>query len=111
MRETKVRHPLAAARNGHLEVARLLLEAGADPNAKDHCEAPALIAAAQNGHLEVVRLLLKAAADTNATDRQGATALMTAARNGYLEVLLVAQRGLFSLSQEESTAKWQVFHL
>ena len=50
---------IVAADRGHLEVVRLLIEAGADANV-------AIAIAAQNGHLEVVELLLQAGADKNA---------------------------------------------
>ena len=58
-----------AAMGGHLEVVRLLLEAGADLNLQD--EATALTPAAFNGQLEVVQLLLKAGADQNAQRQSG----------------------------------------
>ena len=53
----------AAAKGGHLEVVRLLLEAGADKNADRPDGVTALMLAAYNEHLEVVRLLLDAGAD------------------------------------------------
>ena len=79
----------AAAGNGHLEVVRLLLEAGAfcDEATKDEGATP-LILAAQNGRLEVLHMLLEAGAscDKAATD-DGATPLILAAANGHLEVV------------------------
>ena len=63
-----------AAFKGHLEVLRLLLEAGADKNAANANGATALMAAALKGHLEVVRLLLEAEADTNVARGDGLTA-------------------------------------
>ena len=78
---------MGAAANGHLEVVRLLLEAGADKNAADARGDNALITAALYGQLEVVRLLLEAGADKNAAMANGTTALMLAAENGHLEVV------------------------
>ena len=47
---------------GHLEVVRLLLENGADPNVrKDHVTS--LSQAQSGGHLEIVQLLLKYGAE------------------------------------------------
>ena len=47
-----------AARYGHLEVSRLLVDAGADPSRANSDGATPLMVAAQNGHPEVLRLLL-----------------------------------------------------
>ncbi|CAK9099458.1 unnamed protein product [Durusdinium trenchii] len=76
-----------AAERGHLEVVRLLLEAGANQNAARANGTTALKDAARNGHLEVVRLLLEAGADKNAAQVNGTTALMAAAEHGHLEVV------------------------
>jgi ankyrin repeat protein len=46
-----------AAYNGHLEMARALLEAGADVNKANSNDCTPLYAAAKEGHLEMVRLL------------------------------------------------------
>jgi ankyrin repeat protein len=64
------RTPLhVAAEAGRLEVARLLIDSGADVMARDEGDnATPLHWAAQNGHLEVVRLLLDRGADPNACD-------------------------------------------
>ena len=79
----------SAAENGHLEVVRLLLEAGAfcDQATTDDGTTP-LILAALEGHLEVARLLLEAGAscDKAATD-DGSTALIQAAEDGHLEMV------------------------
>ena len=74
-----------AATKGHLEVVRLLLEAGADKDAAERHRP--LHFAALEGHLEVVRLLLEAGADKDAADTDGDTALHIAALGGRLEVV------------------------
>ena len=76
-----------AAKNGHLEVVRLLLEAGANKERKGKTGATALILAAETGRLEVVRLLLQAGADKDAANENGKTALILAAEKGHLEVV------------------------
>ena len=80
-----------AAKRGHLEVVRLLLEAGAqtDAHAANRNGATALMIAAENGHLDVMQLLLKAGADKDSATAGGATALMLAAQNGHSEVVRV----------------------
>ena len=47
----------AAARNGHLDVVRLLLDSGAQKNVTSKAGATALHVAAQKGHSQVVQLL------------------------------------------------------
>ncbi|CAK9115057.1 unnamed protein product [Durusdinium trenchii] len=76
-----------AAERGHLEVVRLLLEAGADLNAATQCGHTVLMFAAQNGHPDVVRVLLEAGADPKAATQDWATALMFAAQNGHPDVV------------------------
>ena len=69
-----------AASNGHPLVVRELIKAGADIHA---CQDQALRWAARNGHLPVVQELLKAGADIHACQDQ---ALQWAAQNGHLQV-------------------------
>src|SRR4029077_6850820 len=55
-----------AAARGHLDVVKLLLEHGADPNLPEERLAPkghALYSAVDNGHHEVAKLLLEHGAD------------------------------------------------
>ncbi len=51
-----------AARYGHADVVRLLLDAGADVNAKDEWNETALMFAAMSGHEDIVQLLTEAGA-------------------------------------------------
>ena len=74
-----------AAKNGNLEIVRLLLEAAADKGAPTEAAAGALRVAAENGRLEVVGLLLEAGAGKDAAVKGGATALSIAAENGHVD--------------------------
>jgi ankyrin repeat protein len=95
---------LWAARNGHENVVKLLLEKGADVNAKARlgkrallrmrfiiepgsfnieCEMTALLWAARNGYESIVRLLLENRADVAARTCSGETALLSAALKGH----------------------------
>ena len=77
---------IAASRNAHLDVARLLLRHGADINQGSATSgATALYIASQNGHVAVAQLLLDSKADPNkaTTDEHGDTALYMASQNGH----------------------------
>ena len=61
-----------ASQNGHLEIVRLLLDAGEDPNRFNpvggHSHSTPLHQAAGNGHLEVVKLLVERGANLGVKD-------------------------------------------
>jgi len=85
-----------AAARGHLEIVRLLLEHGADPNLPEEGIAPqghALYAAAANGHYEIAKLLLEHGAHPNAEVESSADTLSRVVMNGdrRLVELLCAQ--------------------
>ena len=67
-----------------LEVAGLLLGAGADPNARDKNGQTPLMLAAENGDLAMVRWLLDHGADPSLKDDLGETALSCA--DGYTHI-------------------------
>lgn len=73
-----------AAAKGHLEIVRLLLTHGADPNLPEECIAPdghALYAAAANRHHAIARLLLEGGAHPNPEVESSADALSRAISN------------------------------
>ncbi len=78
---------LAAVETGRRELARLLLEHGADPNAANRRGRTPLMEAALRGDLELVAMLLEAGADPHRQDRWGETALFDAVRAGHLAVV------------------------
>jgi len=73
---------MSAASKGHTEIVRILLGAGANPNAKskDADDTTPLIWAANHGHLEVVSLLADAGASVTDEDAEGDTALIKACK-------------------------------
>lgn len=86
-----------AAGAGHLELVRLLLEQGADPNQPEEGIAPrghALHMAVCNGHIEVVRLLLEKGAYPNVEIESSADTLSAAlARKNQPMVELLCAHG------------------
>jgi len=72
-----------AAREGHLDVARLLIDAGADIGQRDPNDITPLLMAIMNGHSDVALFLIEAGADIDVSDWYGRTPLWSAveARN------------------------------
>lgn len=78
-------HSAAAGR--HLEIARMLINRGADVLARQAGEFTPLHSAAQNGQIELVELLLEHGADTQATSARGQTPLDLAHDKGHTAVV------------------------
>jgi len=76
-----------AARNNYQEIARLLINQGANVDIRDLEELTPLHNAAWNGYLDMVKLLLAAGADINATSYAGRTPLSVARRRNRTEVI------------------------
>jgi ankyrin repeat protein len=83
-----------AARSGSVEIARLLIAAGAGVSAATRYNITPLSLAARAGDAAMIGCLLDAGADSNATSEEGQTALMSASLNGKREaVKLLVSRG------------------
>jgi uncharacterized protein len=85
-----------AAFFGHGEIARLLVERGADTNAvaKNPMQVMPLHSAAASRQLEIARLLVEHGSDVNAAQERGFTPLHEAAQNGDVELTrLLLERG------------------
>jgi ankyrin repeat protein len=77
----------SAAAGRHADVARALLDGGADADARQGSGWTPLHSAAHNGDLEMVDLLLARGADAAATNDDGATVLSMAEDGGNTEVM------------------------
>jgi len=80
---------IAAAYDGSVEIARLMIEKGADVKTVDESGASVLEIAASVNNLEVARLLAARGADVNTTDQDGYTPLGDAVSAGDRSAELV----------------------
>lgn len=88
-----------ASQEGHSGIVRILLEKGANPNAKIRSEGchgfTALMFAAQNGYTDIVHLLQEKGADPDAVimggELNGQTASMRADQNGHDDIVRMLQ--------------------
>lgn len=88
VREELGRTPLLLATDhNRIAIARALIAAGANVNAKDsRQDSPYLLAGAQ-GRLEILKMTLAHGADLGSTNRYGGTALIPAAERGHVAVV------------------------
>jgi hypothetical protein len=75
-----------AVREGHLQIAKLLIDRGAEIDVLDHKDFTPLHNAAWNGNLEMTELLLDAGADIEASTYNGDTPLSLAQNNNQPKV-------------------------
>jgi uncharacterized protein len=87
----------AAAAANRIEVARLLLERGADPNSRQHNAISPLHSAAFNGNLDMVKLLLEHHADPGAITEENRTAAGMAEEKGHEEIATLLRQKLAAL--------------
>jgi ankyrin repeat protein len=76
----------------HLAIVKILLENGADPNAKDNDNLAPLHKAAIGGTLAVVRALLKFGANPNARDKHDQASLNVAKTKNMRIILLEGRK-------------------
>jgi len=76
------------------KIVKLLLDMGANPNAKDEFDDTALLWVSNKGNTELVKLLLEYGADVNAREKHGCTPLLWASINKHPETVnLLIERG------------------
>ena len=94
---------LVTARRGNVEVARVLLEHGADREARDQFNWNPLEHAAREGHVELVQVLLEYGADANARDTEMLTPLYQATNEGVVRALLKHGADVNARSEQNKT--------
>ena len=84
---------MTSAAHGNLDIAKILLDLGANVQSRNRWKETALMLAASKGFREIVRLLIQYGADLHAEDITEKTALLRAAQTGQLLVveMLLAQ--------------------
>lgn len=87
--------------NGHADLARMLLERGANVNDEDQTGRTVLIAAADKGHTDIAQFLISKGAKVNSLV-DGKTALITAAQRGHKEIALSLLDGSADTSVKDS---------
>ena len=75
-----------ASANGRLDIVRLVISKGANPNLRDTYGNTALHNACYNGHLHIVQYLASNGSDLEARDNNGVRPLHAACEEGHLEV-------------------------
>ncbi|KAI0144132.1 hypothetical protein F4776DRAFT_661226 [Hypoxylon sp. NC0597] len=91
-----------AVRGGNRAVVQMLLDNGADIEAKDEMLSTPLFEAVYRNHEDVIRFLLENGADINARNGNGQTALQVAADRGYGTIVdLLLQKGAGPESMNE----------
>jgi len=93
-----------AVRADELEIADLLLKAGADATAQNRLGLTALSLAAANGNGAMIRKLLDHGANANQVENTGETILMVAARSGNAD----AARAILERKVDPNTAEPQL---
>ena len=83
-----------AASEGHTEVVKLLLDAGANADEPSMLNRSSpLHIAVQNGHIDTVRVLIKAVTDVNKATFSGKTPLLLAVLNGHHNIAKLLLEG------------------
>ncbi len=84
----------SAAAGSHAAIVKLLLDHGADPNARQQNDFAPLHSAAQNGDVDSIRYLLISGADSEAKSSDGKTPLELAESNGKKQAADLLKQGI-----------------
>ena len=85
------------------EIVAILLEKGADVNAKTNNGWTALYSASRGGYTEIASMLLEKGADINAKDNYGNTALMWASHYGHIEIVALLLKNEADVNMKDNS--------
>lgn len=88
-----------------VDVAELLITAGADIDAKSDADVTALMIATQNDSIDIVELLICSGADVNARDKNGRTALMIATYKGRENIAKALIKSGANLNEKDKNGR------
>ena len=77
---------IIATKSDRTQIAKILLDYGADPMAMDNLENTALHIAAEKGYADLVKIMLEKGAPADQPNIMGTTPIMAAAQNNHSEV-------------------------
>ena len=98
-----------ASGKGHVDVARLLVEHGAEVTVQDNDGSTPLHFAVWAGNLDVARLLVDHGADVTAQDVHGSTPLHRAVKEGSVDLAQLLIQHIADVSAEDNHA-WTPLH-
>ena len=87
--QDKLKENLFHAMNHTIDMARMLIDNGADVNKESPLGTPLMNAATNAWNLEIVDMLIKSGADVNKQDKDGKTALFYAASGGNDDIVML----------------------
>ena len=91
-----------SSREGHTDIARFLLEHGANAAAQDERGSTPLHEASMNGHLDIARILVGHGANAAAQDQHGSTPLHSASCYGRLDIArILVEHGANAEAQDQ----------
>ena len=101
-----------ACESGNFEIAKLLIENGANVNHEDSYKLTPLFVACESGYFEIAELLIKNKADVNHEDSYNKTPLFVACESsGYFEIAELLIKNKADVNHEDSYKSTPLFYV